>query len=180
MKLLFNVSIWSLVGVILTMLHVGVLYVFPFPFNKINIVLAATVILIIRLQSPYILFLSFLTFFLLNLYSVQPFGIFITAGVFSTLFIFWIYRDIFTNQSVWVSLSLSILGVVSYRIFVFFAAGVAKIFGQFNGSTLSGGMTFEYIFWEIFLTGILVFIGHLLFLRGLEKKREITAQYKLL
>lgn len=97
-------------------LHVSLLFFLPEPFNKINVIMIALVVMLLTTDSGSVIWFAAFLYFCLELYTVTPFGVVLTAGTISLLLLVWLYRAFFTNRSVVSVAALTGVGLILYRI----------------------------------------------------------------
>src|SRR3990167_8100335 len=102
--------------ILIAALHMGALYLFPYPLNKINVIFSFLVLAILWTDSGVIVWVAFLLHFFIELYALSPFGIVLFAGTMATLMLFWLYRNVFINRSFVAVVSLSLTAIVLYRV----------------------------------------------------------------
>lgn len=140
-------------------LHIGLSYILPFPFSKINIIFIFLIIFLMWKDSGLIVWISFLIHFALELYSTTPFGVILFSSTISTLLIFWLYKNFFTNRSWYSAMTLVFLLSLFYRFFYIF---FLKVIDLIKGIDLSWNLIYITSFWEILLTAITTAIIYLL------------------
>ena len=109
MKWIRNIILGILVSIFLVITHIGLLYLLPYPFNNVHLLLSVFVIMVMWSKSGLVVWLSFFSFFLLDLYSVSSFGTIFVSGTITILILYWFHRDVFTNRSFWTFIILSFL-----------------------------------------------------------------------
>jgi len=88
----------------------------PYPFSTIHISLILLIFTMIVYRRGTIVWLAFFVGFLFDVYSNNTFGIYISVFSISCLFTYWLYRDVFTAQSIWAILVLMAIALVTFRL----------------------------------------------------------------
>lgn len=101
---------------ILTMAHIGLFNILPSPLHNINIVFIVLILLIVFNGSGKIVWLSFMLHFFMDIYSISSFGVYLVSGTLSILFLYWLHKEFFTNQSLLSVFAMTITGLVIFRI----------------------------------------------------------------
>lgn len=114
---------------LLSAIHIGLAFILPFPWSKINIIFVLLVVLLFWWDSGYIIWLAFFSHLLIELYTTTPFGVLLFSGTISFLLAFWFYRYFFTNRSWYAAAALGLLTLLIYRSLYFFGLLFCKIFG---------------------------------------------------
>lgn len=115
-RILLGISyLFLVVGIV--SLQVGLLFLLPYPYNKVNILFAFLSIMILLKDSGNIVWLAFFVHFLIELYTVTPFGVVLSAGTITFLVMYWLYRSLFTNQTIGTALAITLIGLIFYRAF---------------------------------------------------------------
>lgn len=133
------------------MLHLGALYVLPFPFSQVHLLFVLLFLLLIITESGLVVWVSFFAHFIIELFSATPFGVLLFSGTISVLFMYWLSKEMFTHRS-WISaVTLCAIGILGYRLIYVFAMLLQKFLFSFQ---------FEFIFepflWEVLFTTVLV------------------------
>ncbi|MFZ2189698.1 MAG: hypothetical protein WA057_04990 [Candidatus Magasanikiibacteriota bacterium] len=140
----------SLIIIILTVLNIGLSYLLPYPFNKINILFIAIIIFILWKNSGTIIWFAFFSHLLLELFSTTPFGIILFSSTISILFTYWLYQEIFTNRSLLSTLAIGFFALFFYRVLYLLLLILAK-FLSFTTS-IPWQSIFITFFWEFIFT----------------------------
>ncbi|OGH72225.1 MAG: hypothetical protein A2921_03830 [Candidatus Magasanikbacteria bacterium RIFCSPLOWO2_01_FULL_43_20b] len=80
-------------------------------------------------DSGFIIWLSFFSHLIIELYTTAPFGILLTSGTLSILLSFWLYKYLFTNRSWYAAGALGLLTIFIYRAIYIMAILSLKFFG---------------------------------------------------
>jgi len=147
------------VGVILV-LHILVRNFLPVPFNYIHIIFLTIILFHIFNPDSSIVFFLLLPTFLLELFSVSPFGL-NTLALFISLFIInKTLRYLFTNYSYYMVGMISLLGMLCYRVLFSMLIFFSYIFFKTNFSISTE--TAKEWFYELCLTTIFIILFYLL------------------
>lgn len=115
--------------IFLSALHIGLSFILPSPWSKINIILVVLIVLMFWWDSGMIVWLSFFAHLIIELYTTAPFGILLASGTLSLLISFWLYRYFFTNRSWYAAGALGFLTLIIYRAIYIIAISLLKFFG---------------------------------------------------
>lgn len=96
-------------------LHVGLTYLLPFPFSKLNVIFVFIVLLIAWWESGWVVWIAFFSHIFIELFSLTPFGLTLMAATLATLFSFWLYQTVITNRSFFAALLLCFFALLIYR-----------------------------------------------------------------
>jgi len=155
---MLKIGLKTLLSIVLTLLifvlNLYFSYLLPYPWKTINLVILFLLLILGLRGSGNVVWLAFFSGVLMDLYSELYFGVFSISLTFSTLIIYWLYYDIFTNKSIWSIAIMTLLEIIIFRIFY-------TILIVFNGSKVKLTL-FSYYGWEILFTTILTFILYFL------------------
>lgn len=112
---LLGTLVLFLLAFLVVILHISLVPFFPYPLNKINLISLYVVIILLVTESGRAVWLSFVPYFLIELFSVTPFGVVLYSGTISALVSYWLYKSIFTNRSILTTMSLLAISVFVYR-----------------------------------------------------------------
>lgn len=102
-------------------LHIGIANILPYPFNHINVVFLVLAWQIFFDNRPRAIWYLLPLAFLLELFTVAPFGINTASLFISLIFTKWLLDNIFTNRSVYIVFLASVISLTIYRVsFIFF------------------------------------------------------------
>ncbi len=97
-------------------ISIGLSYIFPEPFNRINVIIVFMILWLFKKPSGAIVWFSFFSFYIIDLVTLAPFGISLFAGTFSMLLVYWTYRFVLSNRSIISVTALTFIAVFVYRI----------------------------------------------------------------
>lgn len=154
--------IGGLAGLFLfVIIDIGLSYILPYPWSKINLLFALLIILMLWRGSGWIVWITFFTHLIIELYTASPFGIVITSSTLSILFSYWLYQHLFTNRSWYAAVALSAIALALFRLFYTAALLVLRIFGVVE--FIPWKLMIVTFLWEAILTislvGIIYFIA---------------------
>lgn len=161
--------------------QLAVSYLLPPPFSHIHIALVAMILILFLYEHGSIIWLSAIWFFMLETVAVTPFGIIFLAGVFATLFVYILYREVFTNRSLFSAIILFSIAYVVYRTVYTLLFSVYALYGSNIRVPIS---TFTQVFileWAVsagFL--VLAFLIVRMFSRQLQSQRIEESWFKKL
>ncbi|PLX28518.1 hypothetical protein C0581_02095 [Candidatus Parcubacteria bacterium] len=116
MKKILDSILILLFALFLTMAHIGLFNILPTPLNTLNITFLVLILLIVFNGSGKIVWFSFILHFFMDIYSISPFGVYIISGTLSILFLYWLHKGFFTNQSLLSVFAITLTGLVIFRI----------------------------------------------------------------
>lgn len=148
------------------MLHLLVSYTLPYPLNHVNAIIGLVILSILWFDSGVVVWLSFVVFFFLEQFQSGPFGILIASGTFSTLILFWLYKELFTNRSLWSVLAMSGIGVLVYRVLYYVGLYMVNLASRVYIVPIDISSSFFLLFWELLFTIIftaILFLASTLF-----------------
>lgn len=153
LKKLFTILWYIGVALCITILHVYITNIVPHNTAFVDTTMLVFVMMIMGGISGRVVWLAFAIYMMLDIFSASPFGIELFAGVCSILFVFWFFREIFTNLSIWSAGILTIFGASIYRgIYI----GLNILINLFFSETTSMNMELVWLFArEIIYTGVL-------------------------
>ncbi len=134
----------------LSISNVSVAYLLPYPLDKLNIIFVALILIIVFRGTGISVWLVFFSYFIIELYTITPFGVTLTSATWGALFCYWLYQHVFTNRSWYAVLGLSILTLISYRLFYIALLFLTTLFK--TEGTVSMFLLFPIYGWEILLT----------------------------
>lgn len=174
-------KIFKIIGIVLGLVALVLLnlffsYTLPFPFSKVNIIFVFLIITMLRTNSGFVVWLSFLIHLFIELHSVTPFGVVILSSTLSILFTYWFYQTIFTNRSLYATIGLSIVSLLLYRVLYIFLLSGASIF--IESISVSWSLIITTFLWEILFTGLLIVIVYLVMFPFGKKNKFIASKNK--
>lgn len=144
---------------LLTVLHIGASYLLPFPYSKVNILLGSLLILLVTRGTGIIVWISFFSHFLIELYTVTPFGAVLFSSTLSMLAAYWLSKHVFTNYSWFATLALTACTLVLYRFLYSISLLLAALLSGYT--TSSWFLLFTTFVWELLFTLLFVTIGYI-------------------
>lgn len=172
MKLTLTLLFFFCAIVFATVMQLGALYLFPYPFAKINVLFLLLLILLMVWESGWVVWLSFLAHFIVELFSLTPFGVVLFSATMSTLFALWMYRHVFTNRSWFTAVVLCVSTIALYRVLYGVLLTAAAVVDPTISLSVSA-LLVPFI-WELFLTTITMGTAYLV-LSVLSKRFHLTA-----
>jgi len=146
-------------------------YILPYPLNKINLLWVFIVLMLFKYKNFSVVFFSFWLFFFLEIYTYStPFGVILFSGVISGLFLFWLYKNVFTDYSFWASLALIVSTVTLFRLLYLFLSYLAATF--FESEFMDVKNILLIYGWEILFTSSLLMLLYYFF-KWLGKRYKI-------
>jgi len=143
----FGVIVFMLLTVLL---YLAVSYLFPYPYSKMNILFIVLLLVLVWRQSGYVVWMSFFLHFLIELYTLTPFGVVLFSSTISILGAYWLSENVLTNRSWLSTVFLGIMTMTTYRILYLVALLTARLFSSSVDIVWSGlATTFA---WELLFT----------------------------
>ncbi|MBI2436134.1 MAG: hypothetical protein HYV41_00080 [Candidatus Magasanikbacteria bacterium] len=152
MRTVLHILFISLLGFGIFTSNIFLKNILSFPFNTLNISFVFLILLLISTHSGKVVWLSFITHLLFDIYSASTFGIFLCAGTMTMLIEYWLYQDLFTNKSVWTLIAMTASGLVIFRIL--YTLGIL-----FTEEILWADVLIFYL-WEMIFSLILAIISY--------------------
>jgi len=153
--------------VILAIIHIGVIYLLPEPYVKLNIIFVFIVLILLIREKGTVVWISFFLHLFLELYATTPFGIILFSGTLSTLLTYWFYQSVFTNKSWFAAMAISIVAISSYRIFYITLLVLTQF--VFNITKVVFTPLLLTSLWELLFTTLLVGLIYLVLSKKLRK-----------
>lgn len=154
MNKIWRILIVSLLIIFLAIFNIGLSYILPFPYDKVNIILASVILILLWTDSGLVIWVAFFSHLFIELFTTTPFGIILFAGTISTLTGFWLYKHIFTNRSLIATSALTIFILFIYRLIFILLLKLVSIF--FNITIIPWQQILITFFWELIFTTLLV------------------------
>ncbi|MBP9760810.1 MAG: hypothetical protein KBD15_01040 [Candidatus Magasanikbacteria bacterium] len=178
MKFFLSILLVIVFIVLIVTLHLGIAYVLPFPWNKINIIFAAIIIALVWFQSGLTVWVTAAVYLFIEVYTPVPFGVNLLASTVSILGVYWLSKEFVTNTSWYSVFGMTAIGLFVYR--VLYTLLLAIIYAIEGIHTLPLGELSVLYVWEMGLTtvfSIVVYTG-LQFIGGKRKKESKTLLWK--
>ena len=142
--------------IFLVAINIGLSYILPFPYSKLNILFAVIIILMLLSDSGLIVWITFFSHLFIELFSTTPFGVIIFSSTISILVAFWLYKHIFTNRSLLATIALSSFALIFYRLIYILLLAITRLFGI--RTEIPWQLIFITFLWEFLFTTTLVAI----------------------
>ena len=161
MRTLIKFGIYFFTGIILFFLHLTIINFLPYPINTINVLfITLTVMIVIEDRFAFIWFIVPMAF-LLELFSVAPFGSELLSLFLSAFAMRSIILRFFTNRTIYIVLLTSVLGLIIYRvsyiIITLILGAIIHLPSQFSYAQ------FLFFGWETILSSIFASIIYIIF-----------------
>jgi len=146
--------------IFLVALNIGLSYILPFPYSKLNILFAVIIILMLWFDSGLIVWITFFSHLFIEVFSISPFGLILFSSTISILIAFWLYKHVFTNRSLVATVALASFTLLLYRslyivILIFIRLFNADLF-------ISWPLLLVTFMWEFLFTIIIVTVLYLI------------------
>lgn len=115
-KKIITIILYGIGVVVLVFLKLILNNFAPLIFSVVDILMLFFVIAIMRGREGGIVWFAFCVYFLLDILASQTSGVGLFAGVFSILGVFWFFKEIFTNLSIWTAGILTVFGTTVFRV----------------------------------------------------------------
>jgi hypothetical protein len=121
MKLLLQTIKFILAVASIGSLHIAIAFLLPYPFSSIHIIFIAIIMILFLYEHGSIVWFGAILSMMLDFPSIEPTGVPLVAGVVATTTMLLLYRNIFTNRSLFAAIVLLSIGYMVYRtVFVMF------------------------------------------------------------
>lgn len=115
MKQLLNFFVGLFSSIVVAIVSLFLMITLPSPLAFIQWHFLFLIVYLLIKHSKYTVWIAFAVFFVSDIFSVLSFGIYLSAGTFSFLIMYWLYEDLFTNQSLWTVAALCSVGFVLFK-----------------------------------------------------------------
>lgn len=149
--------------VVLSALHLGLSYILPYPYSKINIIFGVLILLMLWWNSGLIVWINFFCFLFIELFTISPFGLVLFSSTMGILSAFWLYKYIFTNRSWYAAMAVTGISLFVYRVIYLTIATLLYVFKILD--FLPWKLVFTTFVWEFVFTVLVVAVVYLLFSR---------------
>ncbi len=146
--------------ILLAVLHIGFSYLLPYPFSKLNIMLAVLLLILLWKKDGTVVWIAFFTNFFIELYATTPFGIILFSSTISVLIGYWFYQLVFTDRSWYAAIGLTFFTLSCYRFLYLVLLFLASFF--FPKISIPWQLIFPMIFWELLFTTLTVGLLYLI------------------
>jgi cell shape-determining protein MreD len=150
-----NIAIQSLLVIATVILQVSFLTTWPSPINGLNLVLSLVIFLVIIMDQKSALVWALVGGFLLELFSGLPFGATSISLLLTVLLTDFLFKNFFTNRSLYSLLILGYLGSVCYHLSSLTIITTILLISNQSFSLVYVGF-FEMLFWRPFLNMIIL------------------------
>ncbi len=116
MKNIFLLLTFFLIIIFVVVFHISLSYLLAHPFSKINTIFIFLISFIIWKESGWVVWVSFVAHFFVELFSLMPFGVLLFSGTLSILITYWLHTEVFTNHSWYANSLLCLSSLVIFRI----------------------------------------------------------------
>lgn len=139
--------------------HIAIANILPPPWNKINLILLASIWLLIFRDNFNFIYYAFALSILSEFFHSTPFGL-NTAALIITVIIFdWLLLNLLTNRFFLIVTVAGTLSVVVYRLITLILIYIWNIFS--DGSVLLGESFYLDLLWESAVNGAVLTIAYL-------------------
>lgn len=105
------IGLWGFI-----IIDLGLSYILPYPWSKINLLFALLIILMLWRGSGWIVWITFFAHLTKEMYTASPFGVVLLSSTLSILFSYWLYRYLFTNRSWYAAIVLATITITLFRL----------------------------------------------------------------
>ena len=167
----------GLIGLIsLVALNIGLSYILPYPFSKINLIFAILIIITIWRGTGQVVWFAFFAHFVVELFAASPFGVILFSSTISILLGYWLFKNFFTNRSWYAAIALSGIFILFYRLLYVFSLLLAKIFNE--NLYIPWRLIFSTFLWEELFTIILVALLYFILSRFFKQLKGTVIEAK--
>jgi cell shape-determining protein MreD len=160
MRIILN-FIGGFVGLVfLSALNIGISYILPYPFSKLNLIFAVLILIMILAGKGSIVWVSFFSHFIIELFAASPFGVILISSTISILFTYWLFKNLFTNRSWYATITVTGIALILYRFFYIIGLFFAKASGAV--SFVPWQFIISTAFWELLFTLTFVALAYLI------------------
>lgn len=165
MRIIFNLFL----VLILVVLQISFFPLLNYPANNLNIVLTVVIFITVILSYRLGFFWAVLSGIIIDLYSINSFGIVTLALVATVLGINILFDNFFTNRSFYSLLILGLIGTVLYNFIILILKFIFYFLKINNLNPSLNRFWFYDFFWQMILNLVLISIIFLFF-NSLSKK----------
>jgi len=147
--------------ILIFVIHIAITNILPYPFNHINIFYLGIFYLVFLSEKPKNIWYLLPLIFLLELFVATPFGVNFLTYFILTLFMSWLFANIFTARSFPFITLYFIIGLTVYRVLfniLNYIIGRATTHTEFNPTTITLN-----IFAEVGLTTAVMVVFHIFY-----------------
>jgi len=134
---------------LLALLNITLSYLLPYPLSAANLPFVVFCFYIIFRENGTIVWFSFFSYFMIELFVDVPFGVLLFSATFACFFAFWLYQNVITNRQWFAALLLLGSSLLVFRSLYILFIFVLSWFGIVD---LSWSRVLVQIFWEFVLT----------------------------
>lgn len=145
--------------VLATVFYITLTTLAPFPLNQANIILLIITFLILFARLPLILWFTFLVSFILEFYSLFPFGSTMFSLLFATIIAFFVFQRFLTNFSFLSMLVVLFTLLLFNKIIFLFLQLIFTHSLNFSMSKISN-FFWEFLITACFLAIVYFFVRH--------------------
>jgi len=125
--------------------------------NNLNLALCVIIFVTVIISYDAGLWLSFGSGLLLELYSIYPFGVVTLSFLIITMVVNILFKNLFTNRSLYSLLALGVLGTFIYGLIMLVSKSLIFIADPtINIAVLFGPASFYELFWQIIFNSTLL------------------------
>lgn len=136
---MINVISLVIFSYLLTLIQVSFLTTWPMPISSLNLVFCVILFITVMIGYEKGLIWSFFTGIFLSFYSAFPYGAILVSMVVSVIITDILYKNFFTNRSLYSLAILGFIGTISYNLILLLYISVFTIFG----------FSFSFAFYDI-------------------------------
>ncbi|PIZ95932.1 MAG: hypothetical protein COX81_00020 [Candidatus Magasanikbacteria bacterium CG_4_10_14_0_2_um_filter_37_12] len=155
-----------LIITIVVVVHISLSYFLVSPFSKINAIFIFLILFIFWKESGWVVWISFMAHFFVELFSLMPFGILLVSSTISILITYWLYTEVFTNHSWYAGSLLCASSLVIFRSLYALILFLSTFFVKVD---ITWGDLFVTFFTEILFTTITFIVIYFFFYYLLKK-----------
>lgn len=155
--------IQSISIILLAIAQVSLISTWSLPVSGVNIVLCIVIFLTAIASYYQALWWAFIGGLVLELYSFTFFGITIVGMIVTVMVLNFFYTRLFTHYSFYSLTILGLFGTLSYNILIVIGRIGLALFDLTPWTPTLGGRLLAYIFWEVILNMIVLYVIFFIF-----------------
>lgn len=136
---MINIASIVFFSYLLTLIQVSFLTTWPVPISSLNLVFCVVLFITVMIGYEKGLVWSFFSGLFLSLYSAFPFGSVFLSMVFSVVITDILYKNFFTNRSLYSLAILGFIGTIIYNLILLLLNALFTVFG----------FSFSFAFYDI-------------------------------
>jgi len=158
-------------SILITLLHILVVSLLPYPLNHINIAVLLMLLIFIIITKESCIWLGVLVGLFLEIFASVPYGVNLISLVLSLVFTNWLSLNIFTHRSMYMVFVTGVIGTFIYRLVFSMLIFFISVLNQTDFYLFKGSMMLDMGV-EILITGFTLFILYVVLIKILKYLRS--------